>query len=139
MNRLSRSTALKTAAVLSFINSAYSVIASVPFIMRGAQAVSQDTQSPPYTVVLMGLILGVIGIVAAYGTWKMQRWGIILTIAVNLIGGMSAVPGIIFRPTTFLFVSAAVGVALDIVIIVLCLWRDPKPASVGAASQTNLS
>jgi hypothetical protein len=25
------------------------------------------------------------------------------------------------------------------VIIVLCLWRDPKTASVGAASQANLS
>ena len=132
MNRLSRSTAVKTAAVLSFINSAFNVIVSVPFITRGVQAAVQDNQSPPYFIMLSALILGVIGLVAAYGTWKMQRWGIVLTILVNLINGLSAVPGIIFRPTTSLFVSATVTVVVSIVIIVLCLWREPKPASTMA-------
>jgi uncharacterized membrane protein (DUF2068 family) len=139
MNRLSRSTAVKTAAVLSFINSAFNVIASLPFITRGVQAAVQNNQSPPYFIMMLALILGVIGMVAAYGTWKLQRWGIVLTILVNLVNGLSAMPGIIFRPTPFLFVSATVTVVVSIVIIVLCLWRDPKTASVGAASQANLS
>ncbi|OGO34264.1 MAG: hypothetical protein A2W35_12090 [Chloroflexi bacterium RBG_16_57_11] len=129
MNRLSRSTALKTAAVLSFLSSTYSVIFALPMIAQGAMAVDQGGDSPPYFVLVLAVILGVVGIVAAYGCWKQMRWGVILTIIVNLLGGLSAAPGILFAPTTQLFVSASVSVAISIVIIVLCLWPDRKLAT----------
>ena len=45
---------------------------------------------------------------------------------VNLLGGLSAAPGILFAPTSELFITATVGIALNIVIIVLCLWPDRK-------------
>ena len=128
MNHLTRPTALKIAAVLSFLSNAYSLVFSLPFIILGADAANQATEGPPYSVILLAFVLGIIGIVAAYGTWKQMRWGVILTILVNLIGGLSAAPGIIFRPTPFLFASATIGVVIDIVIIVLCLWRDRQPA-----------
>jgi hypothetical protein len=129
MNRLSRSTALKTAAVLSFLSSAYSVIFALPMIAQGAAAIDQGGEAPPYFVIMLAVILGVVGIVAAYGCWKQMRWGVILTIIVNLLGGLSAAPGILFAPTTQLFVSASVSVAFSIVIIVLCLWPDRKLAT----------
>ena len=128
MNRLSRPTALKIAAVLSFLVSAFSIVASFPFIIIGADAANQASEGPPYFVILLAFVLGIIGIVAAYGTWKQMRWGVILTILVNLIGGLSAAPGIIFRPTPALFASATLSVVIDIVIIMLCLWRDRQPA-----------
>ncbi len=129
MDRLSRSTALKTAAVLSFLSSAYSIIFALPIIAQGAAAVDQGGDSPPYFVMMLAVILGVIGIIAAYGCWKGMRWGVILTIIINLLGGLSAAPGILFAPTTQLFVSASVSVVISIVIIVMCLWPDRKLAT----------
>ena len=126
MNRLSRSNALKTAAVLSFLASAYSIIFSLPMIAQGAAAVDQGGDAPPYFILVLAVILGVVGIVAAYGCWKGMRWGVVLTIIINLLGGLSAAPGILFAPSTELFISASAGVAISIVIIVLCLWPDRK-------------
>ena len=126
---LSRSTALKIAAVLSFVLSAYSVIASLPLIAQGAASIDQGTEAPPFFILMLGLILGVVGIVAAYGTWKGQRWGVILTIIVKLLDGLSAAPGILFAPSTGLFVAALTSVVSSIIIIVLCLWRDRKLAT----------
>jgi len=128
MNSLSRSTALKIAAVLSLLFSATGVISSLPLIAQGANAVDQGEAAPPYFVLVLSVILGVVGVVAAYPTWKQIRWGITLTIIVNLINGLSAAPGIFFAPTPTLTMLATIGVLSSIVIIVLCLWRDPKPA-----------
>ena len=41
MNRLPRSTALKIAAVLSFLGGVYGIIFSLPMIAQGATAVNQ--------------------------------------------------------------------------------------------------
>jgi hypothetical protein len=124
MNNLPRSTALKIAAVISFLMSAFSVFAALPMLMEGAAATENNPESLPFVVVLIGAFTGVIGMVAAYGAWKQQRWGIILTILVNLLNGLSAAPGILFAPTPLLFAAATATVILSIVIVVLCLWRD---------------
>lgn len=129
MNRLSRSTALKIAAVLSFLLSAYSIILGLPMMAQGSAAVNQGGEAPPYFILVLGVILGVVGMVAAFGCWKGMRWGIILTIIVNLLGGLSAAPGILFAPTSELFMAATVGVFFSIVIVVLCLWPDRKLAT----------
>jgi uncharacterized membrane protein (UPF0136 family) len=129
MNRLSRSTALKIAAVLSLLLCAFGIVSFLPMIAQGSAAVNQGGEAPPYFVLVLGVILGVVGMVAAYGCWKGMRWGIILTIIVNLLSGLSAAPGILFAPTSELFMSATVGVFLNIVIIVLCLWPDRKLAT----------
>lgn len=129
MNRLSRSTALKIAAVLSFLLSAYSIILGLPMMAQGSAAVNQGGEAPPYFILVLGVILGVVGMVAAFGCWKGMRWGIILTIIVNLLGGLSAAPGILFAPTSELFMAATAGVFFSIVIVVLCLWPDRKLAT----------
>jgi len=124
MNRLSRPTALKIAAALSFLLSVISMIGSLPLITQGAAAINQSADSPPYFVLLLGFVTGVVGVVAAYGAWKSQRWGIILTILVNLVNGIAAAPGLLFAPTPALFAAASVTVVFSVIIIVLCLWRD---------------
>jgi hypothetical protein len=127
MKNLSRSTALKIAAVLSFAMNAYSIIGALPLLAQGAAAANQGTDSPPYIVILIAVLMGVLGIVGAYGAWNQQRWGIVLTIVANLVNGLSAVPGILFAPTPGLMVVAAVTVAVTALIIILCLWRERKP------------
>jgi uncharacterized membrane protein (UPF0136 family) len=129
MNRLTRSTALKIAAVLSLLIGVSNVILALPIISRGADAVNQGSDTPPYVIILLAVLLGVIAIVAAYGTWKGQRWGIILTILANALNGLSAAPGLIAAPSPGLTVAAGITVLLSIAVIVLCLWRDRNLAA----------
>jgi hypothetical protein len=130
MNRLARPTALKIAAVLSLLLSAISIINALPLIAQGATAIDTAGGAPPYPVLVLALLMGVVGIVAAYGTWKQQRWGIILTIIVNVVNGLSAAPGLFFAPQPAFFVSALVTGIASIIIVVLCLWRERRPATV---------
>lgn len=130
MKGLSRSTALKIAAVLSAVLGTLSLIGALPLIARGASSVAQSNDSPPYAILIVALVTGIIAIVAAFGTWKRQRWGIILTILVNLINGLGAVPGIQAAPTPFLTYAATATVIVSVLIIVLCLWRERQSVMV---------
>ncbi len=130
MKNLSRTVALKIAAILSVLMGMVSIANTLPLIARGATGVAQSTDSPPYAILMVGLLTGVIGIVAAYGTWNQQRWGVILTILVNLVNGLGAVPGILFAPQPMLMITAVATVVVSILIVVLCLWRERKPVAV---------
>ncbi len=128
MKSLSRSTTLKIAAVISFLLGAINSLGSLTFITQGAAAVNQSPAGPPYFVELILFVTGIVGAVAAYGTWKQMRWGIVLTIVANLLNVLSAAPGILFAPRPWGFIASTIVVLLSIIIIVLCLWRDRKPA-----------
>ncbi len=128
MKSLSRAMALKIAAVLSVLLGIVSIVNTLPLIARGATGVVQSSDSPPYTILMVGLLTGVIGIIAAYGVWNQQRWGIILTLLVNLINGLGAVPGILFAPQPGLRITAVFTVVVTILIVVLCLWRQRNTA-----------
>ncbi len=129
MNGLSRSTALKIAAVLSFLLGAFGVVATLPLIFAGSVAVNGMANTPPFIVIVLGLMTGIVSVVAAYGAWKGQRWGVVLTIVANLVNGLSAVPGVLFSPGPELWMLATLTVVVSIIIIVLCLWRDRRPVA----------
>lgn len=126
MSSLSRATALKIAAILSLLLGLYALIATLPYLMQGQAAIDQATDSPPYFVILGGFLLSFVRIVGAIGTWRNQRWGIVLTIIANATDALGALPGIFFAPTTALQISAIVGVMGSVLVIVLCLWRDRR-------------
>jgi hypothetical protein len=128
MKGLSRSTALKIAAVVSFLTNASSIVSSIGTV-RMAAANPTAAGSLPYSFFVIGLIISVVGVVAAWGVWKQQRWGIVLTILANLISGLMAAPGILFAPTPGIKAIAVTGVAVCTLIIVLCLWRDYQSAA----------
>jgi hypothetical protein len=81
----------------------------------------------PFPVVLESALAGAIGLVSAYGVWKCQRWGVILTIAVRAVDGFLALPGVLFAPTPLAQFMAITGVTTSVVIIVLLLWPTPRP------------
>jgi uncharacterized membrane protein (DUF2068 family) len=128
MNRLSRATALKIAAVLSFLLGVYSMINMSSYLVRGAADLTQAGDAPPYFIVILAFALAVVKIVAAIGAWQNQRWGVVVTLLANALDTVSAVPGLLFAPTTYSQISASIGTIFGIVIIVLCLWRDRKTA-----------
>ncbi len=129
MKTLSRSTALKIAAVISFLLGAMNGLGSLTFVTQGAAAVNQSPAGPPYFVEVILFVTGIVGLVAAYGTWKQMRWGIVLTIFACLFNILSAAPGILFAPRPWGFIASTVVVLFSIIIIVLCLWRDRQPAT----------
>jgi hypothetical protein len=122
------------AAILQFLSSAFAVVASIPGLAQGATSFNQTTSGPPYVVVLIGTLVGAMGIVSAYGVWRNQKWGIILTLMLCVINGLLTMPGILFAPSAGVKLFAASGVVFQIIIIALLLW--PRPTLVPASNQT---
>lgn len=115
------------AAILQFVISVLSIVFSFPDLARGAAA-SQAADVAPYFITVSGFALGILGLVSAYGIWQGQKWGVILTIAIRLLDGVLALPGVLFAPTLTLKLLAITGVILAIVVIALLLWPRPRLA-----------
>lgn len=135
MHRLSRTTALKIAAVIVFALALYDMIAwQIPGLIEGAAAVNELNQAEEgasFFFVLVGFATSVIAIIAAYGAWQGQRWGSVLLILMSawhvFTGTLAAVESDF--PTN---VIATVGVLLSLAVIILALWRDAKPTPASA-------
>ncbi len=114
-----RPTTVTVAAILLALLSAFSVVSIfIPAFSEGVPAV----------VVYGGAVLGLLGLVAAYGLWMLKRWGVWLSIILSALNLLSAGPGIAFAPTTALFVFATAGVVGSALIIVLVLMPVSRRA-----------
>ena len=82
----------------------------------------------PAVVLYGGIVLGIVGLVAAVGLWMLRRWGIWLTIVISVLNLLSAAPGILFAPNAALQAAAAVGVAVPALIIVLVVLPTSRRA-----------
>src|SRR5262245_31349221 len=118
MKSLSRPTALKIAAVLSLILGVIGLVFALPMLSRGESGVDLANDAPPYFVILSGFVFAILRLVGAYGTWREQRWGIVMTILANALDSILALPGIFYAPTTELWLSSIFGVAVSVIIIV---------------------
>ena len=132
MNSLTRSTALKIAAVIVLaLALADLFIYEVPALMLGQAAIDQvanaDGGGPPFFMVLLSSAMDVLAIVTAYGLWRRLRWAVILAIVISAFSTLSGLAGALFAGDSSTRLFAAVGVVLSIVTIVLCLWRERKP------------
>jgi uncharacterized membrane protein (DUF2068 family) len=79
-------------------------------------------EETPMFVIYSGIVLGIVGIVAAVGLWMMKRWGLWLTIVVCVVNILFNVLGLAMVPTVALQVAIAVqtiGFVLTIVLVVL--------------------
>lgn len=60
------------------------------------------SEGVPALVLYSGIVLGVGGLVACAGLWMLKRWGLWLTVIVNVLGGLSAAPGVGAAPNAAL-------------------------------------
>jgi hypothetical protein len=131
MNKLSRSTALKIAAVIVLVVALPDMIMyEIPDLMRGMAAVDQAAMAeggPPFFMVLLSFAVDVLAIVAAYGAWRAQRWGVILVIVISAFNSISGIFGALFAGDVPTQIFAAIGLLLSLTAIILCLWREHKP------------
>ena len=131
MDRLTRPNALKLAAAIVLLLALLDLfIYELPALMLGQAAVDQianaDGGGPPFFMVLVGSALDVLGITAAYGLWRAQRWGVILAIVISTFNVLSGLAGALFAGDASTRIVAGVGVVLSIIVIVLCLRRERK-------------
>jgi hypothetical protein len=73
----------------------------------------------PRPIAYASLGLALIGVVGAFGLWRVQRWGALLSAGVLVLTAVLAAPGIAFGPILALQVVAALTVLLDIAGIAL--------------------
>ena len=86
------------------------------------------SEGVPAVVLYLGIVLGVAGLVASAGLWMLKRWGLWLTIVVNVLGGLSAAPGVGAAPNAALQAAAIAEVAISALIIVLVVLPTSRRA-----------
>jgi hypothetical protein len=123
---MSRSRNYTIAAVLAGLLSLANTIIALALLPQGSAKINHSSDQPPYAVILIEVIVGLIGIVAAYGVFRTQRWGVILTLVLMVINVLISLPGIPFGPTTFDKVSSAVALLLSGAAIYFLLRRDTR-------------
>ena len=111
-----RPPALTVAVVLLAL---LSVVNMVPPSLMAPPAEAAEV---PAFVTYLGVILGVVGLVAAYGLWALKRWSIWLTIILSAVNILLTVPPLLFGPTVAIqIVSIVSGVAFALVIVLVLL------------------
>src|SRR5919202_5539287 len=96
-----------------------SVLTMVPPSLMFSPAVAAEI---PAFVTYLGFILGVVGLVAAYGLWALKRWSVWLTIILSAVSILLSVPPILFGPTVAMQVLNIVsGLAFALIIVLVLL------------------
>jgi hypothetical protein len=98
------------------------ILLTIPFLTG---AVPPD-EGPPLFINILTLIIGLLGLVTAWATWRLKRWGMISTIVLRALDGLAAAPGIFVAPSLGLQIGATVAVILSLVIIWLLLMPTAR-------------
>jgi uncharacterized membrane protein (DUF2068 family) len=112
------------AAVLAGLLSLVNAVTSLVLASQGAAKINHSSNQPPYAIVVGGVVVGLIGVVAAYGVFRTQRWAVVLTLVLMALNVLVALPGVAFGPTVFDKVGSAVSVLVAGAVIYLLLRRD---------------
>jgi hypothetical protein len=114
------------AAVLMLLFSLISIAIETPNLMLGMAAETQyNGDGPPFFLSLLNVVAGAMGLVAAIGVWRMQKWAVVLTIVLAAVGILTSLPAILFAPG-MLKLGGVVGLVWAAAIIALLLWPQPK-------------
>ena len=106
-----------------------SVVTMVPPSLMASPAEAAEV---PTFVVYLGFILGVVGLVAAYGLWALKRWSVWLTIILSAVSILLSVPPILFGPTVAIQVlNILSGVAFALIIVLVLLPASRRVYTVG--------
>ena len=107
--------------VAAIIQALFSLLSLPGPLLPGSEGI-------PAVVLYFGIVLGVAGLVASAGLWMLKKWGLWLTIIVNVLGALSAAPGVGAAPNAALQVAAIAAVLISALIIVLVVLPSSRRA-----------
>ena len=107
--------------VAAIIQALFSLLSLPGPLLPGSEGV-------PEVVIYGGIVLGVVGLVASAGLWMLKKWGLWLTVIVNVLGALSAAPGVGAAPNAALQAAAIVGVLISALVIVLVVLPSSRRA-----------
>ncbi|MFN8455828.1 MAG: hypothetical protein U0401_14370 [Anaerolineae bacterium] len=105
------------AVIIHAVLSVGNILLSIPF-PNGA---TLPDDGPPLFIIIVTLIIGVVGLVTAWATWQLKRWGSTSTIVLRVLDSLASAPAIFFAPLLGLQMGAALGIVLSLVVIWLLL------------------
>jgi uncharacterized membrane protein (DUF2068 family) len=85
-------------------------------------------EATPMVVIYSGIVLGLVGLVAAVGLWMLKRWGLWLTIVVCVVNILLNVFGLAMVPTVALQTTIAVQTVGFVLVLVLVVLPDSRRA-----------
>ena len=129
---MSRSRKYTIAAALAAVLSLANVIVALTVLPQGSDKVNSSSNQPPYIVLIVEILIGVVGLVAAYGVYRIQRWAVVLTLTVMIVNVLISLPGIPFGPT-FLDKAGSLGAAVVSGAVIWLLLRRESHAELAAA------
>lgn len=81
----------------------------------------------PPPVIYVAIVLGICGLVATFGLWRLKRWGMILAIIISVLNALADALGIATAPDV-IKVPTALDMILSIVVIVLVALPSARKA-----------
>jgi hypothetical protein len=114
------------AAVLVVVLSLANAVLALILISQGSDKLSSSGDQPPYAVIVIEVVIGLIGTVAAYGVFRSLRWAIVLALVLMVINVLISLPGIPFGPTAIDKISSVVGAIISGLAIYFLLRRDAR-------------
>ncbi len=85
-------------------------------------------EATPMIVIYSGIVLGIVGLVAAVGLWMLKRWSFWLTIVVSVVNILLNAFGLAMVPTVALQVAIAVQTVGFVLLLVLVVLPDSHRA-----------
>jgi uncharacterized membrane protein (DUF2068 family) len=117
-----RSLPLTAAAVLMALFSLMNFPGPWWYLVPGA------VEATPMFVIYSGIVLGIVGLVAAVGLWMLKRWSFWLTIVVCVVNILLNVFGLAMVPTVALQAAIAVQTVGFVLLLVLVVLPDTRRA-----------
>ena len=115
-----------SAALIQLAVSLWAVGDALNDLRQGAALAGEIPIGAFYFFQALWLIIGLVGIVSAYGVWKNQRWGVILTMVTRGFEGLFALPGIFSTEPFAVKIPAFLFLTIAVVVIALLVWPKEK-------------
>jgi hypothetical protein len=127
MRQFNRPTALKIAAVLTVLVAAYAIpFYDIPSLMQGAD------NPVPFWLALGSFASDVLALVAAYGTWRGHKWGVVLLLGVMAYWFVQSIGGLAMATDAGEIIFSGGMFIHHLIVVGLCFW--PERATTKVAS-----
>src|SRR5215204_2571492 len=96
-------------------------------------------EDPPAFIYYSGIVLGIVGLLVAFGLWMLRTWSLWATIIVAVLDLLTGAPGIVLGPNVGIRVTSAVLAIVTVLIIVLVVLPSSRRALATAPQPPRVS